>query len=201
MSDSLQQRSPLIAFQVLAATLPKATRPGVFLTERSFFGHINLRGNPGDSGFLDAVQRCLRIPLPRQPNTVTKGETVSALWLGPDEWLLITPPKTGHEFANDLRDSLQGVFSSVTNVADGQTIFRISGAHVVAVLRKGCSLDFDPRVFGPGCCAQTLIAKVGVLIHCLDQSPCFDLVVRRSFSEYFGYWIQDAAVDYGFAVV
>jgi sarcosine oxidase, subunit gamma len=203
MPDSLQQRSPLAAFRPTSRTVAagRITTPGVLLGEVPFLGYINLRGNPVDLAFLDAARRSLRIRLSPEPNTVSEGEAVRALWLGPDEWLVITEANAGHDVAIALRKALQGVFSSVTDVSDGQTILHISGPHAVAALRKGCSLDFDPGTFTPGRCAQTLIANVGVLIHCVDPSPSFDLVVRRSFSDYFVRWIQDAATEYGFAVV
>lgn len=203
MSDVLQQRSPLAAFRPTSGTVAaeQFATPSVLLSEVPFLGYINLRGNPADAAFVNAAQRSLRIRLSPEPNTVSEGEAVRALWLGPDEWLVITEANAGRDVAIALRVALQGVFSSVTDVSDGQTILHLSGAHAAAVLRKGCSLDFDPGTFTPGRCAQTLIAKVGVLIHCVDPSPSFDLVVRRSFSDYFVRWIQDAASEYGFAVV
>jgi len=175
--------------------------PGVYLTERRFFGLINLRGDAKDSSFLKGAERCLCAPLPLRANTVSESEAVTALWLGPDEWLLVTRPNTERQFVSALHDALQHCLSSVTDVTDGQTILRISGDRAIEVLQKGSSLDLHPRVFKPACCAQTLIAKVIIVIHCVDQAPSFDLVVRRSFSEYFVSWIQDAAAEAGFRLI
>ena len=71
----------------------------------------------------------------------------------------------------------------------------------VDVLREGCSLDFHPRVFRPGLCAQTTVAKAGVLIYYVDQEPTIDLIVRRSFAEYLALWLQDAALECGFTMI
>ena len=201
MSERLRRRSPLNEFQATAGPLPRPTRVGVCLTEYPCLGHLNLRGNPNDPAFRETVQRCLGTPLPLQPNTVSQNGTLTALWLGPDEWLLLIPPSREGELARALRDALRDFFFAVTDVTDGQTILRISGAHAIDVLRKGCTLDLHPRTFGPGRCAQTLINKVGVLIRCVDSSPSFDLIVRRSFGEYLALWLKDAATQYGFAVI
>jgi sarcosine oxidase, subunit gamma len=200
MSEPMRRVSPLSNF-ASPAVLSDRAEAGVILTERAFCGHLNLRGNPNDPAFIAGAERSLGLALPLQTNTVSANSAVTALCLGPDEWLLITPPSTEHEFAYGLRDTLRGLLFAVTNITDGQTIFRLSGSSAMHVLHKGCSLDLHPRTFRPGCCAQTLVAKAGVLIHYVDESPSFELVVRRSFAEYITLWLKDAATEYGFRVI
>lgn len=171
------------------------------MEELSFLGHVNLRGNSRAEGFSNATQRCLGLSLPLEANTVTENGAVTALWLGPDEWLLLTLPGKEGELIRTLREALHDVFIAVTDVTDGQTILRVSGPHAADVLRKGCSLDLHPDVFGHGSCAQTHLDKIGVVIRRVDQTPAFDLIVRRSFSEYLALWLEDAAAEYGFALI
>jgi sarcosine oxidase subunit gamma len=68
-------------------------------------------------------------------------------------------------------------------------------------LAHGCSLDIHPRVFGPGQCAQTLLARVPVIIHQRGDEPSFDIYVQRSLAEYLWSWLEDAAQPYGMAIV
>ena len=201
MSELLYRCSPLSEYVANTRGRTNTNGLALALTERPFLGHLNLRGNPEDRAFLDATQRCLQVPLPLKPNTVTENDAVTTLWLGPDEWLVVTEPSKEGGLARALGDALHGILFAVTDVTDGQTIIRISGAHTIDVLRKGCSLDVDPDIFSAGRCAQTLIAKVGVLIRCVDSSPSFELIVRRSFSEYLIAWLEDAAIEYGFEVI
>jgi sarcosine oxidase subunit gamma len=69
------------------------------------------------------------------------------------------------------------------------------------VLAKGCPLDLHPRAFPPGACAQSLLAKVAVLIHLQDddraRGPSFDVYVARSFAHYLWMWLEDAGREYG----
>jgi sarcosine oxidase subunit gamma len=200
MPDTLRGVSPLSNFP-RAVVLSTRGEAGLVLSERAFCGHINLRGNPKDPGFIAGVQQCLGKPLPLQTNTVSASAAVTALCLGPDEWLLVTPPSTEHQFTARLQDALPGLWFAATNITAGQTIFQLHGSLALDVLRKGCSLDLHSRSFKPGSCAQTLVAKAGVLIHYVDQSPSLDLIVRRSFAEYLALWLKDAAMEYGFQVI
>ena len=171
---------------------------GVRLTAQRF-GHLNLRGNGADAAFVRAVERHMGLPLPLHPNSATAHGSAAALWLGPDEWLLLTAPGNETLVADGIRGTCEGMFFAITNITDGQAIMRLSGPHARDVLAKGCSVDLHPRAFGPGRCAQTTVAKVGVTIRLVDESPMFDLILRRSFADYFTGWLNDAGTEFGLA--
>ncbi len=60
------------------------------------------------------------------------------------------------------------------------------------VLARGCPLDLHPRAFKPGQCAQSHYFKSSiVLIPTGDDA--FEIVVRRSFADYFVRIMLDAA--------
>ena len=63
--------------------------PGVEFRELRSRGCLNLRGNPDDPTFLDAVSTAASVTLPTEPGNWNSGSGSSAYWLGPDEWLLI----------------------------------------------------------------------------------------------------------------
>ncbi len=203
MTQSIRRETPLAQFNADARDAGRPGDVGVRMTQRPFLGHLNLRGNQGEEGnpsFLTAVETVLGFGLPLEPNTVAEGSGLAALWLGPDEWLVLTPAGQETGVAQSLRDALDGQHVAVTDVSGGQTVINIAGEHARDVLAKGCSLDLHPRVFGPGRCAQSLVAKAGVTLRQNDVSPSFDLIVRRSFAEYLALWLEDAAQEYGLAV-
>ena len=119
----------------------------------------------------------------------------------PDEWLVVTPPDAQTSLADSLEAALDGVHCSVTDVTGGQTGITLGGPNAREVLSKGCPLDLHPLVFRPGDCAQTLLAKANVTLRCVDDSPSWELIVRRSFADYAALWLQDAALEYGCAFV
>ena len=199
-TDGAGRQSPLTSFFAAAAGDP-TDRAGVVISELPFLGHLNLRGDPGDGSFTSAAAGVLGFGLPTEPNTAVGEGGLLALWLGPDEWLVVTPPDAQTSLAQSLATALDGIHSSVADVTGGQTVITLSGPRAREVLAKGCPLDLHPAVFRPGDCAQTLLAKANVTIRCVDDSPCYELIVRRSFADYTALWLHDAALEYGCAVV
>ena len=63
------------------------------------------------------------------------------------------------------------------------------------LLEFGCPIDLHPRAFGPGRCAQTLLARANVLIWHVTDEPedTWRLFVRPSFAAYVAAWLADAA--------
>ncbi len=171
------------------------------MRERPFVSYVNLRGNSDDARFTSAADRVLGVGLPLEPNTVVPGDDLSVLWLGPDEWLVATPPDRQAELPEALREQLRELRAAVTDVSAGQTSIRLRGDHARDVLAKGCSLDLHARAFGPGRCAQTNVAKIMALIWQIDDAPTFDLIVRRSFADYLARWLEDAGQEYRIHVV
>ena len=165
---------------------------GVQLEVRPDYGYLNLRGNPGDEQFLQAVQATLGQPLPTSANTFTAGEGTQ-YWLGPDEWLLATGPGKESGIVEHLEKSLSGQCYSLVDVTGGQVLLRLGGSHAREVLAKGCTLDLHPRAFKAGQCAQTTLAKTSMLIALIDDAPTFDIIVRRSFAEYAALWLQHSS--------
>lgn len=201
MAQEIRRETPLAQFNAARRDIARPEAPGVRLTERPFLGHVNLRGDPDDPAFLTSVETALGFRPPLELNTVTESGDLAALWLGPDEWLVLTRPDREAGVAEALRNALGDLHYAVTDLSGGQTVINIAGDRARDVLAKGCSLDLHPRVFGPGRCAQSVVGKAGVTIRQIDDSPSFDLIVRRSFAEYLALWLEDAAQEYGFAVV
>ena len=195
------RQSPLSRFFGTVGAGSRADGAAVIISERPFLGHLNLRGDPADVGFTSAAAAVLGFALPMEPNTVAAKGALLALWLGPDEWLVMTPPTTQTRIFDSLEAAFHGMHVAVTDVTGGQTVITLSGPRARDVLSKGCPLDLHPVVFKPADCALTLVAKANVTIRCVDDSPSFELIVRRSFAEYTALWLHDAALEYGAVVV
>lgn len=196
MSNYASRISPLAHLLPTKAEVEASEESGVRLSEQAFLGHINLRGEPSNRTFLSCAESMLGVGLPLKPNTIAAGAGATILWLGPDEWLVLTAPCYQQRLAIALRDALKDLLAAVTDVSSGQTVINIRGKHARDVLNKGCTLDLHPRVFGLRQCAQTNVAKTAVTIWKLDELPSYAIIVRRSFAHYLAYWLTDAAREY-----
>ena len=202
MVDFALRHSPLAhrGLVARAASDRTAQEAEVTLGERPHRCQINLRGDAGDSEFIAAVEATTGLRLPVEPNTVATAGELSALWLGPDEWLIVGPSGREGELASGLRGALQDRHVAVTDVSEARTVIAIAGPRARDLLAKGTSLDLHPRVFGPGRCAQSGIAKATMILHQLNDQPTFELYVANSFADYLWAWLEKAASEYRIAV-
>jgi sarcosine oxidase subunit gamma len=180
-----------------AGVEPAAAQAGVALSERPFRAMVIVRGDATDAGFIGAVRAAAGLELPLQPNTAARGSAVTALWLGPDEWLLMAAPGEERVLAAALRAGLSGRHAAVVDVSESRTIIALSGPRARDLLGKGCTLDLHPRAFPAGACAQTGLARAGVILFLADDAPSFEIILLRSFADYLWTWLADAAREYG----
>jgi len=191
MPDLFQQQSPLVQIKLDEA---KGAAPKI--REVPFLGYLNLRGKSANTAFLAAVLKVLGYEPPTEANTMVESGNYRIYWLGPDEWLVITPTDQQGKVQADLKKALSGVFSSVIDNSSGLTMLEITGDNAMNLLATDCPLDLHPREFGAGQCAQTRLAKAGMTIAPLRKGVGFEVIIRRSFADYLLLWMQDAAVAF-----
>jgi sarcosine oxidase subunit gamma len=186
MIENPRRESPLVRF----GSPPRlAQDERLAVVERPFLGHVNLRGSPRSQPFNRACQSVLGYSLPRKPNTCEANGNSATFWLGPEEWLILTPPDGAGPLIARLEATLEGRFYAVNDISSGHTVIALSGSAAPGVVHRGCGLDVHPKVFQSGRCAQTAFAKSSLLLCKWDESPCFELVIRRSFAEYLWLWL------------
>lgn len=165
------------------------------LREIPHLAQVNLRGNGEDLGFMSAVMSVIGADLPTRPNRCNPGTDVKALWLSPDEWLIVGADGKQHDLVWKLEKALEGQHVAINDLSANRTVFELSGPHAATVLMKSCEVDFHPRVFKNGDCVQTLIAKSQAIIEQADAGV-FHIYVRCSFSRYVGGWLKDSLLEY-----
>ena len=161
---------------------------------------LNLGGSPSEPKFAQAAKRALGCGLPTRANTVEFSDTVKAMWLGPDEWLLAATPSAKVRLVRAFTRMSANHHLSLTEVSDARAMIVLTGPAARTVLMKGCSLDLHPRVFRAGSCAQSTVALCQVILTQVDDVPSYELYVGRSFADYLWNWLWDAAKEYGIAV-
>ena len=139
-------------------------------------------------------------PLPAEPNKVASMGTRRAIWLGPDETLLMIEEEQEAEFMLNLKALLGTAHYAATPVSDAIKIFRLGGTRRLDVLAKGCALDLHPASFKQGDCAQSMLAHAAITL-AADTPDSLLLFCRTSYSDYVTSWLKDAAVEYGYILL
>lgn len=192
MSDALTAHHALTAF-LAASENSTSGEASIIVDIRSDRQYLNLRGRVDDSVFQKTVESLVGVAVPTKPNTVV-GSEHRICWMGPNEWLVIIEGTAGNVH-QDLADKLSGIQASVVDVSEGYISLSIQGKPTYDVLAKGCTLDL--RQFAYGRCAQSAIARSGVLLIAGADNEHIEIIVRRSFAEYLALWLRNAAAEYG----
>ncbi len=127
-------------------------------------------------GDASALGTAFNLALPTQPCRASQADGRSALWLGPDEWLLLASPGT-----LDAAVSVPG--AAVVNIGHRQVGLILNGPSAPDVLAAGCPLDLHPTAFPVGMCTRTVFGKAEIVLWRQDAAR-FHVEVWRSFAAY-----------------
>jgi sarcosine oxidase subunit gamma len=190
------KRAILEGFASQFSEVATASSGRLAVRELPFTAQLNFRTDPSDSRVAEGVRKALGFVLPKDPNTAASAGGRSALWLGPDEWLIVGGEGEESLLTRVLHTARGETVGSVVDVSANRTVIELSGPAARDVLAHGCLVDLHPRAFGPGRCAQTLLAKAQVIVHQVNDAPTFHLYVRTSFAWYVAEWLLDAMTEY-----
>ena len=151
--------------------------------EVGFLAQVDLRAEA-------ALAARIPIALPPAPNTWRLSGGREALWLGPDEWLVVAEPGSAPAIMEELERALDGLHHSVVDVSANRAVVELAGDSRIDLLAEGCGLDLHPRSWREGRCAQTLLARVPVLLQ--ERSHATRVFVRPSFADHLVDWLQRA---------
>jgi len=191
-SASVRQESPLVGVENLLQAQEAERSKKFHLSEHSFLDLVNLRGDAADAAFVQAVRQATGAQVPARANTVAQGDGCDVLWLGPDEWLVRSKQPQAAQVEKKLAAALAGQYASAVDVGSGYTVLRVQGTHVREVISRGCPLDLHPKTLAPGQCAQSHYFKASIVLIPV-AGDAFEIVVRRSFADYFCRIMLDAA--------
>lgn len=172
--------------------------PGITLAERHPLGTVQVAARAEEGR---AVRDALAAALGVAPDAATNRAAISGsttiLWVGPERWLVVEPERADRDLDALLRAALAMTSAAVTDLGNGRTVLRIAGPSSRDLLAKGSAIDFHPRAFPVGTCAQGLLGHVGALFHAVDETPCYDLYIARSYAQTIWEWLIESAAEYG----
>lgn len=172
---------------------------GARIAERPFLGKFVLRADRHEA--VERLRVGLGLGLPFDACTSsTNGET-AFLWMGPDEWMLVTPPGAAEARRREAADVLAGTHHQLVDVSDYYTVIQVAGARARELLMKLTTLDLHPRAFRPGMVAGSIFGRANATLWQMPEEeagePVFRLFIRWSMADYLWCLIADAGREWG----
>jgi len=141
------------------------------------------------------ASRAFGVELPSTACRANPGGERAALWLGPDEQLLLAPEHEAAALRTTLSAALSGVAHSLVDISHRQTAFLMTGPQAEWLLNTGCPLDLDAKAFPVGMCTRTVYMKSEILLWRLSADT-FRVEVWRSFADYVVKHLEEAALEF-----
>ena len=193
MAETLTATSPLQGYSEKFAHLA----PTVTLREEPFVAMVDLWSDP-EGPAASQASAILGLDLPTTPSTYVSNDTLTVIWMGPQEWLITAATRSAAELEAQLRAAVGEHGGAAIDVSAQRTTLRLSGPDARDLLTKGCSLDLHPKVFTKGTAAQSMLGLAAVVLIALDDAGTdYRILVRASFARYLADWLIDAAEEFG----
>lgn len=140
-------------------------------------GMISLRGDM--SALTLAVTAVTGCAAPKQRLSTRSGD-VTAMWMAPDEMLIVCDHPAAMGVAARLGAELTGVFATVSIVSDARQVFDVRGTGAALLLSRLMPVDFER--LGPTEVRRTRMAQIPAAIW--RHSDGFHLICFRSVADY-----------------
>ena len=136
----------------------------------------------------------LRLP---DPLKVKYNSSTRILWMGPDNWLVISDKKNIFDtFKNNFTDK----DFAITDLSHSRTIIEIEGNLAREVIKKGSPLNINN--LGEGDCSNSVFHAITITLDFISYNPqIIRVLALRSFGESLHHSLTDACLEFGFKSV
>ncbi|MGN6307057.1 MAG: sarcosine oxidase subunit gamma [Mesorhizobium sp.] len=165
----------------------EATGAGVKVEPLPSAERVSLRA-PAES--IASLSRALGVTLPQKPKTSAVKGSRTALWLGPDEWLVLD--EEGKDLLGDCAKAKQ--LHSAVGISHRNVAISVSGPAAEACVNAGCPQDLSLAAFPVGACSRTVLGKAEIILY-RPAEDAFRVECWRSFSDYVFTFLSEAARD------
>lgn len=134
-----------------------------------------------------AIGKAIGVPLPITPCRTNGSKDRVALWLGPDEWLVIAD--------EDVSLPVPQPMTSIIDVSHAFTGIAVHGPRAAWTINAFCALDLGLSAFPVGMCTRTVLGKAQIILWRLD-AELFRIEVARSFARYVWDLLEEARCEF-----
>jgi sarcosine oxidase subunit alpha len=141
----------------------------------------------------------LGVLLPTVPCRSVIARDRAALWLGPDEWLIVAP-ETAADLAATAIKAAGGHPASIVDVSHRSSTLELTGPRAAWCLNAFCALDLGVHSFPVGMCSRTLLGQAEIVLWRIAPEV-FHLEVARSMVSYVWECLEEARLEFADAPI
>jgi sarcosine oxidase, subunit gamma len=150
----------------------------------------------GGEAAVATIGAAFGVALPREACRAVEAGERAALWLGPDEWLLLATDGEAEALIAALTAALGGATASLVDISDRQVALEVAGDGAVEAINGFNALDLDEAAFPVGMCTRTLFGKAEIVLW-RKAADIFHIEVWRSFAPYLSGCLDEAIRERG----
>lgn len=173
---------------------PVAVPAPVTIAETGPRARLIFRARNADA--VAAAEQALGFDLPTTACRFVSRGPHRAMWLGPDEWMLLAE---GADEAAALplkvRSATAWTVCSLVDVGSRSLTLAVDGPAAATVLAAGNPLDLAEAAFPVGACTRTVFAKCEIILARVGPER-FEIDVWRSFAPYVRGLLDIAAAEH-----
>ncbi|MEJ8474519.1 sarcosine oxidase subunit gamma [Roseibium algae] len=144
-----------------AGETPLLSLADVSILKAAPLARISLRAREAS---LAEIGTAFGTSIPTRPLTAETAQGRAALWLGPDEWLLLASEADLEPIQTSIADKLGAQPHALVDVSDRQDALIVTGSKAEWLLNSGIPIDLDITAFPVGMVTRTLFHKAPVMV-------------------------------------
>ena len=134
------------------------------------------------------------LKLKNEPLTVAFNDNTRIMWIGPQNWLLVSTKK---DLIKNILNEFKDTDFAITDLSHSRAIIEIEGKETIEVLKKGCPFNFNTLEENNS--INSTYNGIAMTVDKLNDNPNkVRLFALRSFGESFYHSITDASLEFGF---
>ena len=134
------------------------------------------------------------LKLKNEPLTVAFNDNTRIMWIGPQNWLLVSTKK---DLIKNILNEFKDTDFAITDLSHSRAIIEIEGKETIEVLKKGCPFNFNTLEKNNS--INSTYNGIAMTVDKLNDNPNkVRLFALRSFGESFYHSITDASLEFGF---
>ena len=127
---------------------------------------------------------------------VNSNDQTRILWMGPENWLVIS----SNHLLNELNEKFSTSEFAVTDISHSRSIIELQGSNVLEVIKKGSPFDIESLTKNN--CTNTVYNGITITIDNIEDSKNqIRIISLRSFGESLYHSVTDACLEYGYKAI